>query len=52
MKQQQWRKPDGTLIGTSIEDEIPMGYILGVGFAFKAKPDAFASSACANKMVQ
>lgn len=29
-----------------------MGYILGMGFAFKAKPDAFASSACANKMVQ
>jgi uncharacterized protein len=29
-----------------------MGYILGMGFVFKAKPDAFASSACANKMVQ
>ncbi|HVS97004.1 MAG TPA: ribonuclease H-like YkuK family protein [Puia sp.] len=29
-----------------------MGYIVGMGFAFKAKPDAFASSACANKMVQ
>ncbi|MBI5370472.1 MAG: hypothetical protein HZA79_00450 [Sphingobacteriales bacterium] len=29
-----------------------MGYILGVGFAFRAKPDAFASSSCANKMVQ
>ena len=29
-----------------------MGYILGMGFTFKAKPDAFASSACANKMVQ
>lgn len=29
-----------------------MGYILGMGFNFKAKPDAFASSACANKMVQ
>ena len=28
------------------------GYILGMGFAFKAKPEAFASSACANKMVQ
>ena len=28
-----------------------MGYILGMGFAFKAKPDAFASSSCANKMV-
>lgn len=29
-----------------------MGYIMGVGFVFKAKPDAFASSSCANKMVQ
>ena|SRR5690625_391615 len=29
-----------------------MGYILGMGFAFKAKPDAFASSCCANKIVQ
>ena len=38
-----------------------MGYIMGMsarmnlsegGFAFKAKPDAFASSSCANKMVQ
>jgi len=28
------------------------GYILGMGFAFKAKPEAFASSCCANKMVQ
>ena len=29
-----------------------MGYITGMGFAFKAKPDAFASSCCANKIVQ
>jgi uncharacterized protein len=29
-----------------------MGYIMGMGFAFKAKPDAFASSNCANKVVQ
>jgi uncharacterized protein len=29
-----------------------MGYIIGMGFAFKAKPDAFASSSCANKVVQ
>jgi uncharacterized protein len=29
-----------------------MGYITGMGFAFKAKPDAFASSSCANKIVQ
>jgi len=27
-----------------------MGYILSMGFAFKAKPDAFASSSCADKM--
>jgi len=29
-----------------------MGYIMGMGFAFKAKPHAFASSNCANKEVQ
>lgn len=29
-----------------------MGYITGMGFAFRAKPDAFASSNCANKIVQ
>jgi uncharacterized protein len=29
-----------------------MGYITGMGFAFKAKPNAFASSSCANKVVQ
>ncbi len=28
-----------------------MGYIMGMGYAFKAKPDAFASSCCADKMV-
>jgi predicted RNase H-related nuclease YkuK (DUF458 family) len=28
-----------------------MGYILGMGFAFKAKPEAFASSCCANRAV-
>lgn len=28
-----------------------MGYIKGMGFKFKAKPDAFASSYCANKIV-
>ena len=28
-----------------------MGYILGMGFVFKAKPDAFASSYCADKAV-
>lgn len=28
-----------------------MGYILSMGFVFKAKPDAFASSYCADKIV-
>jgi predicted RNase H-related nuclease YkuK (DUF458 family) len=28
-----------------------MGYILGMGFVFKAKPDAFASTSCADKFV-
>jgi uncharacterized protein len=28
-----------------------MGYILGMGFCFKAKPEAFASSCCADKVV-
>ncbi len=28
-----------------------MGYILGMGFVFKAKPDAFASTSCADKLV-
>ena len=27
------------------------GYILGMGFAFKAKPHAFASSSCADKVI-
>ncbi len=29
-----------------------MGYILGMGFVFKAKPESFASTNCANKIVQ
>src|SRR5690606_2068290 len=29
-----------------------MGYILGMGFCFKAKPESFASTNCANKLVQ
>jgi len=29
-----------------------MGYILGMGFVFKAKPDAYASSSCADKVVR
>ncbi len=28
-----------------------MGYILGMGFVFKAKPNAFASSYCADKVI-
>lgn len=28
-----------------------MGYILSMGFVFKAKPESFASTNCANKMV-
>jgi predicted RNase H-related nuclease YkuK (DUF458 family) len=28
-----------------------MGYIKGMGFVFKAKPDAFASSYCADKVI-
>ena len=28
-----------------------MGYILGMGFVFKAKPNAFASTSCGDKMV-
>ena len=28
-----------------------MGYILSMGFTFKAKPDAHAASCCANKVV-
>jgi predicted RNase H-related nuclease YkuK (DUF458 family) len=28
------------------------GYVSGMGFHFKAKPQAFASSSCANKIVQ
>jgi len=28
-----------------------MGYILSMGFVFKAKPEAFASTCCADKVV-
>ena len=28
-----------------------MGYILGMGFVFKAKPHAFASTSCADKVI-
>lgn len=29
-----------------------VGYIKGMGFAFKAKPDSFASTSCANRIIQ
>lgn len=29
-----------------------MGYIMGMGYTFKAKPEAFASSYCAGKLVK
>lgn len=29
-----------------------MGYILAMGFVFKAKPNAFASSSCADKVIR
>lgn len=29
-----------------------MGYIMGMGFQFRAKPESFASTNCANRMVQ
>lgn len=35
---------------TALKDA--MGYILGMGFLFKAKPESFASTNCANKLVQ
>lgn len=28
-----------------------MGYIMGMGFAFKAKPEAFASTSCADRII-
>lgn len=34
---------------TALKDA--MGYILGMGFVFKAKPEAFASSYCADRVV-
>lgn len=29
-----------------------MGYILGMGYTFRAKPNAYAGTSCANKVVQ
>ncbi|MFM2387782.1 MAG: hypothetical protein RL660_2539 [Bacteroidota bacterium] len=37
--------------GSNIALRDAMGYILGMGYAFKAKPDAFASSCCADKAI-
>ncbi len=37
--------------GSNVALRDAMGYITGMGYAFKAKPDAFASSSCANKVV-
>ncbi len=38
--------------GSNVALKEAMGYILGMGFQFRAKPNAFASSCCANKIVQ
>lgn len=35
---------------TALKDA--MGYIMGMGFIFKAKPESFASTNCANRIVQ
>ena len=37
--------------GSNIALKDAMGYIIGMGFTFKAKPDALAASYCANKVV-
>jgi uncharacterized protein len=37
--------------GSNVALRDAMGYILGMGYAFKAKPDAFASSCCADKAI-
>lgn len=37
--------------GSNVALKEAMGYILGMGYIFKAKPNAFASSSCANKVV-
>lgn len=37
--------------GSNVALKEAMGYILGMGFEFKAKPEAFASSSCADKCV-
>ena len=54
MEHQQWRRLDGTNPNFKSNDALKeaMGYIMGMGFVFRAKPHAFASSGCANKVVQ
>lgn len=37
--------------GSNVALREAMGYIRGMGFIFKAKPNAFASSCCADKIV-
>ncbi len=37
--------------GSNVALREATGYILGMGFAFKAKPEAFASSCCADKVI-
>ncbi len=37
--------------GSNVALKEAMGYIMGMGYTFKAKPNAFASSCCANKVV-
>ncbi|MEZ4911043.1 MAG: ribonuclease H-like YkuK family protein [Saprospiraceae bacterium] len=37
--------------GSNIALREATGYILGMGYTFKAKPDAFASSYCADRLV-
>jgi hypothetical protein len=37
--------------GSNVALRDAMGYIMGMGYAFKAKPDAFASSCCADKAI-
>lgn len=38
--------------GSNVALNEAMGYILGMGFIFKAKPESFASTNCANRIVQ
>ena len=40
-----------TSFKSSIALKEAMGYIMGMGYEFKAKPHAFASSSCADKVV-